>query len=121
MEDICLDVVKIGMINDVEIVEVIVFCFCIYWFCFVVFDLVMVLISGYWLIEEDVISVLIWELMFLVSLIMFNLSEVEVLMEYCISNVDIMKVVVLELLKFGCGFVLLKGGYLEGDKMCDVL
>ena len=72
-------------------------------------------------IEEDAISALTRELMPLASLITPNLSEAEVLTEHCISNVDTMKAAASELLKFGCGSVLLKGGHLEGDKMCDVL
>ena len=32
-----------------------------------------------------------------------------------------MKAAAPDLLKFGCGAVLLKGGHLEGGKMCDVL
>ena len=88
---------------------------------FVVFDPVMVSTSGHRLIEEDAISALTRELMPLASLITPNLSEAEVLTEHCISNVDTMKAAASELLKFGCGSVLLKGGHLEGDKMCDVL
>ena len=38
-----------------------------------------------------------------------------------ILPVDTMKAAASELLKFGCGSVLLKGGHLEGNKMCDVL
>jgi hydroxymethylpyrimidine/phosphomethylpyrimidine kinase len=76
---------------------------------------------GHRLIEEDAISALTRELMPLASLITPNLSEAEVLTEHCISNVDTMKAAASELLKFGCGSVLLKGGHLEGDKMCDVL
>ena len=57
----------------------------------------------------------------LASLITPNLSEAEVLTEHRIGYVDEMKAAASELLKFGCGSVLLKGGHLEGDKMCDVL
>ena len=121
MEDIRPDAVKIGMINDVEIVETIASCLRTYRPRFVVFDPVMVSTSGHRLIEEDAISALTRELMPLASLITPNLSEAEVLTEHCISNVDTMKAAASELLKFGCGSVLLKGGHLEGDKMCDVL
>lgn len=121
MEDIRPDAVKIGMINDVEIVEAIASCLRTYRPRFVVFDPVMVSTSGHRLIEEDAISALTRELMPLASLITPNLSEAEVLTEHCISNVDTMKAAASELLKFGCGSVLLKGGHLEGDKMCDVL
>ncbi len=101
MEDIRPDAVKIGMINDVEIVKTIASCLRTY--------------------RPRFISALTRELMPLASLITPNLSEAEVLTEHCISNVDTMKAAASELLKFGCGSVLLKGGHLEGDKMCDVL
>ena len=102
-------------------VEAIASCLRTYRPRFVVFDPVMVSTSGHRLIEEDAISALTRELMPLASLITPNLSEAEVLTEHCISNVDTMKAAASELLKFGCGSVLLKGGHLEGDKMCDVL
>ena len=78
MEDIRPDAVKIGMINDVEIVEAIASCLRTYRPRFVVFDPVMVSTSGHRLIEEDAISALTRELMPLASLITPNLSEAEV-------------------------------------------
>ena len=79
MEDIRPDAVKIGMINDVEIVKTIASCLRTYRPRFVVFDPVMVSTSGHRLIEEDAISALTRELMPLASLITPNLSEAEVL------------------------------------------
>lgn len=121
MEDIRPDAVKIGMINDVEIVKVIASCLRKYQPRFVVFDPVMVSTSGHKLIEDDAISALTRELMPLSSLITPNLSEAEVLTGHPINKVEEMKAAAPELLKFGCGAVLLKGGHLEGGKMCDVL
>lgn len=121
MEDIRPDAVKIGMINDVEIVKVISSCLRKYQPRFVVFDPVMVSTSGHKLIEDDAISALTRELMPLSSLITPNLSEAEVLTGHPINKVEEMKAAAPELLKFGCGAVLLKGGHLEGGKMCDVL
>ena len=86
MEDIRPDAVKIGMINDVEIVEAIASCLRTYRPRFVVFDPVMVSTSGHRLIEEDAISALTRELMPLASLITPNLSEAEVLTEHCIKQ-----------------------------------
>lgn len=121
MEDIRPDAVKIGMINDVEIVKVIASCLRKYQPRFVVFDPVMVSTSGHKLIEDDAINALTRELMPLSSLITPNLSEAEVLTGHPINKVEEMKAAAPELLKFGCGAVLLKGGHLEGGKMCDVL
>ncbi len=121
MEDIRPDAVKIGMINDVEIVKVIASCLRKYQPHFVVFDPVMISTSGHRLIEEDAINALTQELMPLSSLITPNLSEAEVLTGHRMDNVEKMKIAAPELLKYGCGAALLKGGHLEGGKMCDVL
>ena len=121
MEDIRPDAVKIGMINEVEIVKVIASCLRRYQPRYVVFDPVMVSTSGHKLIEDDAVSALTRELMPLSSLITPNLSEAKVLTGHSINNVEEMKAAAPDLLKFGCGAVLLKGGHLEGGKMCDVL
>ena len=121
MEDIRPEAVKIGMINDVEIVKVIADCLRRYRPRFVVFDPVMVSTSGHKLIEDSAISALTRELMPLSSLITPNLKEAEVLTGHPINKVEEMRAAAPELLKFGCEAVLLKGGHLEGGKMCDVL
>lgn len=112
---------KIGMINDIEIVKVISACLHKYRPAYVIFDPVMVSTSGHKLIEDDAIAALTDDLMPLTSLITPNLREAEVLTDHPINNVEEMKSAALELLKFGCKAVLLKGGHLEGGLMCDVL
>ena len=121
MDDIRPDAIKIGMINDIEIVKVISACLRKYRPAHVVFDPVMVSTSGHKLIEDDAIAALTGELMPLSSLITPNLREAEVLTAHPINNVEEMKSAALELLKFGSRGVLLKGGHLEGGLMCDVL
>ena len=120
-EDITPDAIKIGMINDIEIVKVISACLHKYRPAYVIFDPVMVSTSGHKLIEDDAIAALTDDLMPLTSLITPNLREAEVLTGHPINNVEEMKSAALELLKFGCKAVLLKGGHLEGGLMCDVL
>lgn len=121
MEDICPDAIKIGMINDVEIVKVIADCLRKYRPRYVVFDPVMISTSGHKLIEDDAVSALTKELIPLSSLITPNLNEAEVLAGHHINKVEDMEAASMELLKLGCKAVLLKGGHLEGGKMCDVL
>ena len=121
MDDIRPDAIKIGMINDIEIVKVISACLHKYRPAYVIFDPVMVSTSGHKLIEDDAIAALTDDLMPLTSLITPNLREAEVLTDHPINNVEEMKSAALELLKFGCKAVLLKGGHLEGGLMCDVL
>lgn len=121
MEDICPEAVKIGMINDVEIVRVISDCLRKYRPRYVVFDPVMISTSGHKLIEDDAFRALTKELIPLSGLITPNLNEAEVLTGHYINKVEDMKVACRELLGLGCRAVLLKGGHLEGGEMCDVL
>ena len=79
MDDIRPDAIKIGMINDIEIVKVISACLHKYRPAYVIFDPVMVSTSGHKLIEDDAIAALTDDLMPLTSLITPNLREAEVL------------------------------------------
>lgn len=121
MEDIRPDSVKIGMINDVETVQAIASSLRRHRPRFVVFDPVMVSTSGHRLIEENAISALVSELIPLAHLITPNLNEAEVLAGRPIHGIEEMKAAATDLLRLGCGSVLIKGGHLEGGKMCDVL
>ena len=121
MDDLSPDAIKIGMINDIDIVRVIVQCIDKYKPKHLVFDPVMVSTSGSKLIEDDAIEVLTKELMPLTDLITPNLDEAIVLTKNEIHNLDEMKAVAKELLKFGSKAVLVKGGHLEGSEMYDVL
>lgn len=121
MDDICPDVIKIGMINDIAIVRVIAESILKYKPKHVVFDPVMVSTSGSKLIENDAIEVLIKELIPLTDIITPNLDEAEVLTGKKISSLEDMKEAARQLLTFGCKSVLVKGGHLAGENMYDVL
>lgn len=121
MTDICPKAVKIGMINDVEIVKVIAESLQVFQPEYVVFDPVMVSTSGCKLMEDDAISAITSLLMPLATIITPNLQEAEVLTGHRICNIDEMKAASLELLKYGSNAVLVKGGHLEDGGMCDVL
>lgn len=121
MEDICPDAIKIGMINDVEIVKVIADSLRKYRPQWVVFDPVMVSTSGCKLIEDTAIEVLKTELMPLSTLITPNLREAEVLLNKKIDTLDEIREAAATLLCFGSKAVLLKGGHLSGNDMTDVL
>ena len=58
MDDIRPDAIKIGMINDIEIVKVISACLHKYRPAYAIFDPVMVSTSGHKLIEDDAIAAL---------------------------------------------------------------
>lgn len=121
MTDIRPDAIKIGMINDVEIVKVIADSIKEYNPKFVVFDPVMVSTSGCKLIEDSAIEAITSILIPLSTVITPNLSEAMVLTGKKLSGVESMTIAGKELLGMGCGSVLIKGGHLEGDDMCDVL
>ena len=121
MTDIRPRAVKIGMINDVEIVQVIAESLKKFKPEFVVFDPVMVSTSGCKLMEDDAIEAITTLLMPLASIITPNLSETEVLTGKQIRNIEMMKTASRELLNYGCRAVLVKGGHLEDGNMCDVL
>lgn len=121
MDDICPQAIKIGMINDTKIVEVIAEMLQKYQPQFVVFDPVMVSTSGCKLMEDEAIEAITTRLIPLATLITPNLSEAEILAGQKIRTVEEMQRQAKEMLKLGCRGVLVKGGHLEGGRMCDVL
>lgn len=121
MTDIKPSAIKIGMINDVEIVKAIAESIKEYKPKFVVFDPVMVSTSGCKLIEDKAIEAIKEELIPLSTIITPNLSEAMVLTGDSISDAASMTAAGNKILESGCGAVLIKGGHLEGHDMCDVL
>lgn len=121
MTDIKPSAIKIGMINDVEIVKAIAESIKEYKPKFVVFDPVMVSTSGCKLIEDKAIEAIKKELIPLSTIITPNLSEAMVLTGDNISDAASMTAAGNKILESGCGAVLIKGGHLEGNDMCDVL
>ncbi len=121
MDDIRPIAIKIGMINDVQIVKVIAESIKTYRPQWVVLDPVMVSTSGCKLIENTAIEALKTELMPLASVITPNLKEAEVLLDRSIKSIEDMKEAAIDLLRFGSGAVLIKGGHLTGNDMTDVL
>lgn len=121
MTDIRPQAIKIGMINDVEIVKAIAGSIRKYKPQYVVFDPVMVSTSGCKLIEDTAIEALVHELIPLATLITPNLREAEVLTGETIRTTEDMKRAASRLLDFHCQAVLIKGGHLEEGNMCDIL
>ena len=121
MTDIRPEAVKIGMVSDPKIVAAIAQSIRRFQPRYVVFDPVMVSTSGCKLMEDSAIEAIVRELMPLSTLITPNLSEAEVLTNTKLSSPDEMEEAAGQLLQTGCGAVLIKGGHLPDDKMCDVL
>lgn len=121
MTDINPVAIKIGMINDVEIVEAIASSILKYKPKFVVFDPVMVSTSGCKLIEDEAIEAIKKKLIPLSTIITPNLSEAMVLTGDKIYDANSMTEAGKKILNYGCHSILIKGGHLNGNDMCDVL
>lgn len=121
MDDLQPDSVKIGMVHDADIVATIIECLKIYCPKFVVYDPVMVSTSGRCLMTEETIQVIKTELFPLCTLITPNLNEAELLLGQTISDINEMKQAAQTLSRQYNTSVLVKGGHLKGNDMCDVL
>ena len=121
MEDIAPPSIKIGMVKDATIVRHIAEAIEKYQPTFIVYDPVMVSTSGHQLIDDDVIETIEKELIPKVSLITPNMHEAEVLLRRKIGSIANMEAAAKELASRYRIHVLIKGGHLEGDGMCDIL
>lgn len=121
MEDLHPDAVKIGMVNDPQIVEIIASSIAKYAPANIVYDPVMVSTSGHKLMTDSTIGTIKRHLIPAAGLITPNLMEAEVLYGKKIDSFETMKKAAVEMFsEFGTA-VLIKGGHLEGDDMTDVL
>lgn len=121
MEDICPSSMKIGMINHVEIVESIAQAINQYQPQHVVLDPVMVSTSGCKLISDEAITAITRQLIPITEIITPNLSETEILTGIHAHDQETMYQAAKILLRQGCKAALIKGGHLEGNRMCDLL
>lgn len=121
MEDICPSSMKIGMINHVEIVESIAQAINHYQPQHVVLDPVMVSTSGCKLISDEAITAITRQLIPITEIITPNLSETEILTGIHAHDQETMCQAAKILLSQGCKAALIKGGHLEGNRMCDLL
>ena len=121
MDDLQPVAIKIGMINDIQIVRVISDCLQKYSPAYVVYDPVMVSTSGRKLMTDEAIEEIKKELLPLVTLITPNIDEAKVLTGKSIHNIQDMQTAAKMLTDDYQTNILLKGGHLEGDNMCDLL
>ena len=121
LDDIGVDAVKIGMLHSPEVVEVVAWAIDHYGLKQVVLDPVMVATSGDRLIAEETVAVLVKELFPRVQLVTPNLDEAALLLQQPLTAADQLHNAAQALLDMGAKAVLLKGGHLPGDVLCDVL
>lgn len=116
LSDIGADAVKLGMLNNADVIEVVAEKLQGL-DCPIILDTVMVSTSGHKLLADDAIQALKTKLMPLATIITPNIPEAEVLADMKIETVD-------DMLKAGekiDGDILLKGGHLESDELTDIL
>ncbi len=118
--DIFPDAVKIGMVYQEEIIEVIANKIEKYQLKNIVLDPVMISTSGRPLFQESAMKLLITTLLPFAAIITPNLSEAEYITGTRISTREDMKVCAKELSNYYSGNILIKGGHL-GDCSDDLL
>jgi hydroxymethylpyrimidine/phosphomethylpyrimidine kinase len=122
LTDFTVRAVKIGMVDNLDVVSVIVNAIKEYKPPYVVVDPVMVATSGDILIHDNAIDKMKKDLFPVADIITPNISEASILLGRVINNVDEMLLAAKLLsLSFGCKSALVKGGHLEGLDMTDVL
>jgi hydroxymethylpyrimidine/phosphomethylpyrimidine kinase len=121
VEDIGVDAVKIGMLHDPAVVQVVAAAIRRHGFAHVVLDPVMVATSGDRLIAGETATVLVRELFPLATLVTPNLDEAAWLLGRHIASAAQLEAAARDLQALGARAVLLKGGHLPGPQLTDVL
>ena len=121
LSDFSVKSVKIGMINQADLVGVIASAIKKYRIDNVVLDPVMVATSGDVLMQNSTIDRLKKELIPLSTAITPNLHETGILLNKKITSIEKMKMAAKELCTYGCQSALVKGGHLEDENMTDIL
>ena len=119
-DDIEVDGVKIGMVSQVQTIEVIAEKLRYYAPQAVVLDPVMVSKSGYHLLNPEAEATLIKELLPLAMIVTPNIPEAEVMTNKSIHTLNHMEEAAKAIYQMGAKNVLLKGGHLEEDSI-DIL
>ena len=119
VEDIGVDAVKIGMLHAPDIVHTVAQAIDHHHLQQVVLDPVMIATSGAVLIENDAVQALIKQLFPRAALITPNLDEAGFLVGRTLHTETDMQTAAQALLAQGAQAVLLKGGHLLGDQVCD--
>jgi hydroxymethylpyrimidine/phosphomethylpyrimidine kinase len=114
--DIGVDAVKIGMLSNPEIVELVAAQIEQHSLPNVVIDPVMVAKSGDPLLTTDARKTIREVLLPLAAVITPNKFEAEVLLGRKIGSLDDLKQAAVELREIGCDIVVAKGGHLEGSE-----
>ena len=115
--DIRVDAVKIGMVSQVNIINIIAERLAYYKPPIIVLDTVMVSKSGFDLLAPDACSALVEKLLPLATLVTPNLPEAERIVGFAVQDREAMTKAAKKILALGAKNVLIKGGHL--DKSAD--
>ncbi len=121
LEDIGAHAVKIGMLHAPDIVQTVAQAIDRHALGNVVLDPVMVATSGAVLIDNPAIVLLVRELFPRAIVITPNLDEASLLVGRPLTSENDMEEAAQAMLAMGANAVLLKGGHLPGDLVCDLL
>lgn len=121
IEDIGTHAVKIGMLHAPETVLTVAEAIDRHALQKVVLDPVMVATSGAVLIDNPAVQILVRELFPRALAVTPNLDEASLLVGRPLCSEADMEAAARELLAMGAHAVLLKGGHLPGDLVCDLL
>lgn len=119
--DFDIRAVKIGMLANAKVIDVVADCLQKYRPKAIVLDPVMVSSSGHALLEPRAIRRLVERLLPQATLITPNIDEAALLLGHDINNDEDAEAALVELLAMGAQAVLLKGGHLAGKKVIDRL
>lgn len=121
MEDMRPDVVKIGFVNNVEIIKTIADGLRKYHPRFVVFDPVIFNVEGQRMLEEDAIKTIQEELFHFTNLITMTLEEAEILTNIKVSSVEEMRESAQNLAEMSNMTILLRGKCPQSNHWCHIL
>lgn len=119
-EDITVDGIKIGMLNDIDTMKVVAEKLNQYKPVNVVVDPVMIAKGGHALMQKEALSSLKNEIIPFAYLLTPNIPEAEIIVGREINSIEDMKNAALKIHNMGSKNVLIKGGHLTGDAV-DVL
>ncbi|MCH2524728.1 MAG: bifunctional hydroxymethylpyrimidine kinase/phosphomethylpyrimidine kinase [Dehalococcoidia bacterium] len=118
--DIGTDAVKIGMLGNVDTINLVADKIVEYSLDNVVLDPVMIAKGGDRLIEPDAIQAMIERLLVLATIVTPNLPEAAVLLNRSIDSLDDARQAAIDIMSMGPKNVVVKGGHLTGSAV-DVL
>ncbi len=120
LSDIGADVIKIGMLGNSEIIDIVANAITDIE-AFVVLDPVMVATSGDALLSTDAVEAMKTKLLPLCDLVTPNVPEAEILTGLTIKEAEDLSKAGQKLLEMGAYAALMKGGHLKGKTLIDVL